>query len=337
MEHIELKKYLMAEQEAWAECQNRIEKEIEQNPDVSKEALLSLADAVRGGKKQHDIAVRLIDSYYRYRKNMTEVYDSNGGDAHALAKKLTGVDCADGEFLEAKKGMISVDFFADNMTARRMHGEESPDPNDRILLAGFKKVSGGGKPVLYTVTIVPAENIERTQKHEIQHAIEHLFQEEFKEMNSSAEIDFLWEEYSSKESGNEKETEGKSALLQKYVLAEEKLALEKSKDEILAHKKSGDKRNVTYILLEPKKEGGLYDYFFTVEERMKNEQDKNMSETWKKLWDEIVVSHYANTVEKSEQAFKDIEKSHSTEFAVALLSDLPIEKWEKTERRMKEN
>jgi len=269
MEHIELKKQLIAEQEAWAECQNQIEREIEQNPDVSKETLLSLVDTVQGGKKQHDTAVRLIDSYYRYRKNMTEMYDSCGGDARVLAKKLTGVDCAESEFLEAKKGIISVDFFADNMTARRMHGEESPDPNDRILLAGFKKVSDENKHVLYTVTIVPAENVERTQKHEIEHAIEHIFQEEFKEMNSSAEIDSLWKEYSGKKSKNEKEIEEKSASLRKYLLAEEKLALEKSKDEIIAHKKSGDERNVTYILLEPKEGGGLYDYFSTAEERMK--------------------------------------------------------------------
>ena len=278
----------------------------------------------------------MIDSYYRYRKNMTEVYDSSAGDARTLAKELTGVDCAGSEFLEARKGIMSVDFFADNITARRMRGEESPDPNDRIFLAGFKKVSGGGKPVLYTVTIVPAENVLRTQKHEIQHVASHLFQEEFNEMNSSAEIDSLWKEYCDKKSEDEKEVEEKSALLRKYLLAEEKFALEKSKDEILAHKKSGDERNVTYILLEPKKEGGLYDYFFTAEERMKNEQDEHMTEIWKKLWDEIVVSRYADTVEKGEQMFKEIEKSHSTEFAIAMLAGMQIEKWTKTEGRMKE-
>ncbi|MCK9352349.1 MAG: hypothetical protein WCT49_04815 [Candidatus Paceibacterota bacterium] len=329
----EFKKQLADQEKAWAMCRNAIEGEIVKNPDTPREKLISIIDTFSEsygfGKTERDIAERLIDSYYRYRENMKEVYVHSGGDAHALAEELTGSDCKQSSFLEMKPGLMSVDFLADNLTARRMRGEKEPDPNDRIILAGFKEITKGEKPVMYTVVVVPADNIERTQIHENEHVTNQLFQEEFDGMNSSLEIASLWEEYCNKTSENEEKKEEKTVCLRKYLLAEEKLALEKSKDEIIAHKKSGDERNVTYILLEPKKEGGLYDYFSESEERMKNDSDENMIEPWKKLWQDIVISEYPRVVEEGEQAFNRIAASHSAEFAVALLSNVSLRKWPK--------
>ena len=42
---------------------------------------------------------------------------------------------------------MSVNFFADNLTARRMRGEKDPDPDDRIMLAGFKEITKGKNPL----------------------------------------------------------------------------------------------------------------------------------------------------------------------------------------------
>ncbi len=145
------KKRLAEQENALADCRNVVESEVVKNPDISKEKLLSVVDTfseIHGfGEKQRDTAERLIDSYYRYRENMKEICNRNNGNACLVARELTGVDCKQDSMLEMEEGIMSVNFFADNLTARRMRGEKDPDPDDRIMLAGFKEITKGKNPL----------------------------------------------------------------------------------------------------------------------------------------------------------------------------------------------
>jgi hypothetical protein len=315
----DFKSKLACQREAWATCRTFLRRKIEANHDVEKQDLMdwvtTFSDEYGFTDEQRQTAEEIIDDYYENRQRVKEIREQYPDDIE-LVNSIMGMGFDAGEKIAVSTGPMTIDISCDGFNSGRLY-ERNPDVTVKFKHAGFTSVAyHDGQQIPYIV--INTDMREVTVPHEYQHRENHLFAQRFDiKQNESWN---LWHQYQ-----DEQDPDTKRALLESCLRVERETALTKTKDELIAMKKDGDKYKYDIWF---KQDDSPYDYLSEI-------RDREDSDLYKEYSQRLLVDEYRIIIENAVYAFDQLRKGkYSTDQTIALLTDKPLNQWPKTVRRL---
>ncbi len=333
------KKNLVRQQKALAALRVFIERSIEFNHDFPRKKLVDLFEkfaAHYGFDSRHrGIFEKIMDGYYENRWKVLKMREKFPDDRR-LVYELTGVNIGKDEKLDVSIGPMSIDIRVEGYNAKKMFKRWLPvvEPNSRFPYGGFASQSSEG--VCYTVVNLDKEarvgdpTGEGTRMHEYQHLINNAL---FRRVLGSREApEFPWEYR------REFDPTIRAALLEDFFRRQRQFALEIAKDEILSCLCNINLSQLWRQLLLGglffKQDGGPYDYLASLRNWRAFEDDPLYQKTAQRM----LVKEYKEIILRAVEFFAKLvtKGKFSTQEAIALLADKPLEDWPKAVERLLE-
>lgn len=171
------KEKLAHQREAWAVCRNNIERQIESDPDLPREEMISTINKFAshyGFAKNHiRVAESLVDDYIGIHNRVKKIRDEFSDDI-ALVNRLTGENfsASDAEDFEIKMGPISIEIACSEPNTKRIFENNSENSATKFSSGGFAAASDEKDPIYYIVENkdpLHDHDRERILPHEIEH------------------------------------------------------------------------------------------------------------------------------------------------------------------------
>lgn len=339
----DFKDKLARQRKAWATCQRFIERSIEFDHDVPKQTLetwVGVFGMEYGFDVNHmDIAEEMIDGYYENRQKALD-FRKKFPDNTELVSELTGMSFGKDEQFDISIGPMSIDI---GMSGENIAKIREPETGEK--LKGTGKVNAGFATYspehdVHAIAInqdIWSQNTKAaisTRENIVGHEYEHLKNIIFREVFESRQnIESL------KEKHYEEDEEIDKVFIENTLDDFRSKAYEKVKDEITAMLQNKEVSTLQGEL-EPlflRNEESLYEYLGglrNLEVGDTAEEKKLFTETA----DRILVKEYHQKIKDAVDAYAELENSgHSTQEAIALLTDKPLDEWPKTVKRLQEH
>jgi len=346
----EFKDKLIRQRKALAKLHRFLERIIFFNPDVSKEELMKIfrkfSENYGFDNLQNQMIENIIEGYYEQRKRALEIRQKFPNDRD-LVYRLTGVRLGPNDEVKIETGPMTLDIIVNAFNAGRLY-ERSENPTIEIsqVPIGFASYTLEEYPIYFIV--INEEGVEKyygdpearaTKMHEYQHHKFNLyrrvweqFKQQYEEKNRLSERLYIEYVMSLIEG---KDPEERKKILKDYLRIQQKEALRKAKDEILAILSERSIRALKSVLdLLFFKEDSPYDYLKKERELTTYFDDPMLEE----MIQEILVKEYREIIKKTIDAYAElIEKGKYSQLdANALLYDVPLENWPNMVRRLLE-
>jgi hypothetical protein len=302
----EFKAKLMAQREAWASSRVRIERVLEKNPDTPKEEITKL---FAESPEERELAEEILDQYYIARAQTLEaraLYPNNID----LVNHLTGLSFPHTAAFDIKINQMAIDIYASSEDADEIYGIKNAGIN------GFAKTSSEG--VYYSIINKSSSDPEGTARHELQHQKNNLFGDIFKELNISREARKTFNSIYENDSSNQ---EDKKAALETYFPSLRAFAYDLAKDEIFAMMTNNKFSPNEMASFFKANSGYSHDYLKVYRE------DYLEDPLWQEVSDQILVKEYEKVISTACLIVDDLSKFYKTEEIIALLTDIPLERW----------
>ncbi len=345
---------LVRQGEAWMLCRTSIEKQIEANPDLSREEMVGIINEFAShygfAEKDINVAESLIDDYMEMHKRVVEIRKEFPDDI-ALINRLTGrkFSKSDAKDFKVSVGPMSIEILCSEFNASRIY-KKSEKPEIWFKYGGFASQSDDEKPIYYLVinNDYPTKNpnyYDATTVLEREHLKNKILASKLygiKEIHNAGEKlvgkkllnfgrifdDELLQKYESM-----KDPEKKALLLAEYMRLKREDAFNSAKDEIVAMKKAESNHKLYDYNIFLKKPGDSYDYL----RRVKNVGVIKDDSLWQEIAQKILVDEYGKIINDAIYAFDNLRSNgYSLEEVIAILSDKRLPEWPKTVRRLLE-
>lgn len=325
---VAFKENLAKQRRALAACRVFVERTIEFNHDVPREKLLRLVEQFGEqygfDDKQKQIIGQLLDGYYENRQKVLKIRQQFS-DNHELVYELTGANLGKDEKLDVSVGPMSIDINTNEFNVRRLY--ETPGyPTIAFRLGGFASQSVGESPVYYVVINQDLSD-EKIRRHEYEHLKNALFRAVFKYKEARKQP---WGYR------GEQDTEFKKMMLEDFFSESRTVALERARDEITACLYYVTlprlQRNLGSLFFEQKNDS--YDYLSYIRNWEEFKDDPLYQETAQRM----LVQEYKAIIESAVSSYRELVNrgKYSTQEAIALLTDKPLDDWPKTIKRLLE-
>jgi hypothetical protein len=346
----EFKDKLIRQRKALAKLHRFLERTIFFNPNVPKEELMKIfrkfSENYGFDNLQNQIIENMIEGYYEQRRRVLEIRQKFPDDRD-LVYRLTGVRLRPNDKVKIGTGPMTLDIIVNAFNTGRLY-ERSENPTIEIyrVPTGFASYTVEECPIYYIV--INEEGVKKyygdpearaIKMHEYQHHKFNLyrgvwgqFTRQYEEKNRLSER--LYIEYAMSLI-EEKDPEERKKILKDYLRIQQKEALRKAKDEILATLSERSIRALKSVLdLLFFKEDSPYDYLKKERELTNYFDDPILEE----MIQEILVKEYREIIERAIDAYAElIEKGKYSQLdANALLYDVPLENWPNMVRRLLE-
>lgn len=357
---------LIRQKEGIVEIQNDLEQQIRKNPDLSQEELMKIAFAkapeYRLSENQLGLFKDVLNKYIEKHQAVREARKKYPDDKE-LFKACFGKKPE--EVVEIIEGPVTLYFRCHDLKDYAwIYHLKFFDPEEKQKLSKpdirLADETGGCMipkcllPTLdNTITVERTKEkpsteayIESTFKHEEQHSINKLFNEQmiYSEIKQIAEKIFTHPNIQQK-INEELQNQNSSKLLTLYLKSIEEEFINKAKNEILAFCKEGISiRDACEHLTRARAVGGLYDYYENQKDTIKNTLreklgslvfDKN-KKTIEKMMHKILNYKYRKEIGSAIYAVYSLENmGKSREEIVHLLIAEPLNQWEKLVKRIK--
>jgi hypothetical protein len=342
----EFKDKLIRQRKALAKLHRFLERTIFFNPDVPKEELMKIfrkfSENYGFDSLQNQIIENMIEGYYEQRRRVLEIRQKFPDD-HDLVYRLTGVRLGPNDEVKIETGPMTLDIRVNAFNAGRLY-ERSENPTIEIyrVPTGFASYTVEERPIYFIV--INDEDVKKyygdpearaIKMHEYQHHKFNLYRRVWEQFTRQYEEKNRLSERLYAQYVLEKDPEKRRKIVKDYLRIQQKEALRKAKDEILAILSERSIRALKSVLdLIFFKEDSPYDYL-KKERELTNYFDDPMLE---EMIQEILVKEYREIIEKAVDAYAElIEKGKYSQLdANALLYDVPLENWPNIVRRLLE-
>lgn len=316
------------QRQAYTQCRLLVERCIEYNPDVPRKTLAKIADffgAQYGFPASASAAINELIDDYGHRHQKTHRIRQQMRNDDSLVYELTGVSVF-GRPVSVREGPISIDILTDRATGEEMLRKNGGDPT-QMKTGGFMTERNG---VFYTVTINDGKsgrvalNVGRIALHETEHAKNKMFRRKFDQDFSSllTHASNLFVRIPT-----ETDPAVRVALRTEELRAVRDDALANARDELLAMAKGGQ----SYFDRFYAKDGNPYDYLQSFRTHYYADPD------YAEIAHEILVGEYERVIADGVSALKGLCAGRSANEVVALLTDMPLNRWPNVARRMIEH
>jgi len=335
---VTFKENLARQREALAALRVFIERSIEFNHDVSRERLMEWVEKFSAqygfDGRQRRISEQLIDRYFENRQKVLNIRQQFADD-HKLVRELTGVNLDKNEKIRVSVGPMTIDIDADGFNSGRLYERVDKKPIIGFKYGGFASQSISNPPVYYVVVnqdkwirwvglLDPSGKT--TRKHEYEHQKNKLFRAVFKHKKDL----IVMAGYS-----GEQDPAIKKIILEDFFNERRKTALEQAKDEITACL-------LDRTFLRPRTQ--LADLFLNLNQPhdylayLRNRENFKDDPLYQETAQRMLVQEYRGIIQKAVDSYAELAHrgKYSTQEAIALLTDKPLEDWPKTIRRLLE-
>lgn len=319
------KEKLSRQREALAQCRIFVERSIEFNNDVGRDALFGLVSKFAGHygftEHQKSAAREAINGFYTARQKALNLRAQIPDDRN-LVRALVHVSVNPESPLCISVGPMSIDIEADSSTVKKIYNEPRAS-NLGWTPGGLAGESAHIPGVFYTAFHEADEINHHKLVHEHEHIKNKLFRRLFDRLPSQQEAQAVWTRY-----GEESDEQTKELLLEEALRLYLTSALDDAKDEIIAMKRDGISNYYDTFF---NKDGGSYDYL--LEARGEGTIKTPLEE---EVIQRILVDEYREIVENAIATFDALtkEKTRKVEVTIALLTDKSLVEWPKTVKRL---
>lgn len=314
---------LVRQRRAFMQCRLFIERTIQYDRDTDSEQLKDIGDffADRYGFSgfSRGLVHDLIYAYEEQHK-MTRAFRAKYSDDGELIKELSGVSVNTGT-VQISEGPLSIDILTDRPTAERLYPVNGTAGGMSKQFRGFQ--TSNLKGIHYTVVVNGGPRRDVTHIHEQEHVKNKVLRDFFDlDDPENTTVPNIRTRIN-----NEIDPEVRSELRKEELRIIRDRVLDRTKDELTAMFKDGAS---AYFHRFYEKNGNPYDY-------LKGERDEYYKNPdYAELAHEILVEEYERVIKESILAFGELRKvgNHSTDEAIALLTDMPLDRWPSTVRHL---
>jgi len=310
---------------AYAYCRALIERTIEQNPDVGVDRLKYIESFFGNNwgfpEQRRRIIETAVDRYQEQHEKVHALYE-RAADAANLVRGLTGVDVT-GEPLELLEGPVSIDILTTRTVMEKLY--RRGDAQAAIpLMDGFQGTSET-YDIAFTVSSTESPETREVLIHEREHAKNKILREFF-DMEDQELLKAIRREAAQTADPVEKRT-----LLEEELTLHRDAALDRAKDEITAMMRD-EKSRYFDAFFDKTTPTNSYDYLRGLRERF------NVSPLHQKAVQKIFVEEYESIIRNALTARAEflLKNNFSTEAQIALLTDVPLERWPSALRHLED-
>jgi hypothetical protein len=316
------KRTYVKQMEALAMCRVFIEKMITHDPDAPNEQLDTILTqfAERYGftDAQRNEALARLNDYAIIKKSVLDKRTTFPDDFD-LVQDVTGIDLSgdDAEPFSVSIGPMSIDIITTRKNAKQMWDHDNEESFDERIKA-FTVKSSLDVPIPYIVVVASNVNAKgdplydkQLLDHERQHVITHFFYDSLISREASLNARLY---------AATTRAEQKRELAEEYFRFVRKNSLQSVKNEVFSHEIQGVADYIEHFSANE-----IYDYL----EQMRNEPIMQRDEQWQALVQRMLVDEYRTIIERGINAFRQLSNQggYTTEQAIALLTDQPMEQW----------